>query len=117
MDKVENVTPFLAMIKHLTNVSEDDIDKAVRDCLQSVNDNGGKATLQLKFTFKRHKNFNDVIGVLADEPKLSLSKPTKTETMMFTNANNDLLIQRQEQQSLVLEEQPQANVRKLKHDQ
>lgn len=104
MNNVENVTAFRSMVQHLSGVSEKEIDAKVRECLQAINDNGGKATLTLKFTFKRHKNFNSVIGVKCDEPKVSLPKTEHMETLMYTNANNDLLIQPQEQGTLLLEE-------------
>lgn len=104
MNTVENVTAFRSMVQHLSGVSEEDIDRAVRECLQAINDHGGKASLTLKFTFKRHKNFNNVVGVKCEEPKVSLPKAENLETLMYTNAHNDLLIQPQEQGTLALEE-------------
>lgn len=104
MNKVENVTAFRNMVQHLSGVSEQDIDSAVRECLAAINMHGGKASMTLKFTFKRHKNLNDVISVKVEEPKLSLPKEEHMETLMFTNAHNDLLVQRQEQGTLILEE-------------
>lgn len=104
MNKVENVTAFRSMVQYLQGVSESDIDAAVRQCLQAINDNGGKASLTLKFTFKRHKNLNNVVSVKCDEPKLALPKEEHMETLMFTNASNDLLVQPQEQGNLLLEE-------------
>lgn len=109
MTQVETVTAFRNMVQHLSGVSEKEIDAKVRECLAAINEMGGKATLTLKFTFKRHKNFNNVIGVKCDDPKVTLPKEEKSETLMFTNANNDLLIQPQDQGSLLLEEvSPQA---------
>ena len=104
MDQVTEVTAFSNMIKHLSGVNESDFDEAVRQCLQAINDHGGKATMTVKFDFKRHKNFDDVIGVQASHPALKLPKPEQKETLMFTNAQNDLLVQRQEQGDLLLEE-------------
>lgn len=107
MSTVENVTAFRSMVQHLGGVSEADIDRAVRECLQAINMHGGKASMTLKFTFKRHKNLNDVISVKAEEPTLKLPKEERMETLMFTNAHNDLLVQRQEQGTLLLEETQQ----------
>lgn len=104
MSNVENVTAFRTMVQHLSGVSESDIDAAVRECLQAINDRGGKAALTLKFTFSRHKNFQNVVGVKCEEPKISLPKEENIETLMFTDANNNLLIQPQEQGKLLLEE-------------
>lgn len=104
MSNVENVTAFRTMVQHLSGISESDIDAAVRECLQAINDRGGKASMTLKFTFSRHKNFQNVVGVKCEEPKVSLPKEENVETLMFTNPNNDLLIQPQEQGTLMLEE-------------
>lgn len=102
---------YISMVEHLAGgTTLEELDRALKKGLQAINDYGGTSVVTLKVSITKEKGFDDVLRIV-DDVITKYPKAGRKPSLMFTNANNDLLTQQQEQQSLKFSPSTQAPVK------
>ena len=100
MSQVEEITRFVALVKALNHgLVETELDDLVEEALQAVHDFGGTAKINFSVNITKNPEFEDVIELKEIVTHKFPEEPRK-KSMMFTDAKNRLLMQRQDQEQL-----------------
>lgn len=109
-EQVEEITRFTALVQALNfGLVEIELDGLVEEALQAVHDFGGTAKINFSVNITKNPEFDDVIEIKESISHKFPEEPRK-KSMMFTNAKNQLLMQRQDQESLDFAESEQQVV-------
>ena len=100
MSQVEEITRFVALVQALNHgLVETELDTLVEEALQAVHDFGGTAKINFSVNITKNPEFEDVIELKEIVTHKFPEEPRK-KSMMFTDAKNRLLMQRQDQEQL-----------------
>jgi len=103
MTDVKDVSSFVDMVKHLNGGSvREELDAALKEGLQAINDFGGTATITFIATIAKAKGMDDVIHI-KDDVKTKFPQEPRGISLMFSTSDNRLVTQQQDQESMKFE--------------
>lgn len=93
---------FIAMLRHLNGgATIEELDKAIINGLQAINDNGGKAEITFKVKLSHTAGLEHTITI-EDDVTTKLPKEKRPNSLMFETEGYGLATQYQDQQALPL---------------